>query len=357
MKLRKPDFRKVRERLPFTMPIFRILLALIMPFALFSNRINLAFAIFLITALIGFFDVLRKRSLKIQSQLWSALDPFADKLLINITAMLLYTKGLLPLWIAVVFLAKDIIMVVGGLAILIRNRFTIFKQNILDKVSTFMQVIALLLAIKGSQDLILLYGAVFFTALSAAAAFMKSNYRLARKTDIDEFKFKNLIKLADIVTLLNVVSGLASAYFAINNKFSFAASMLIAAVFFDFLDGKVARLTKRTGDFGKELDSLADTVSFGVAPAIFGYSLIQTSLAQKPIAVVAFAVFLFAGILRLARYNIMNLPGEYAGMPITMNGLLIPIIYFTKVPFNYYPYIYLFLALLMVSSIRVKKVF
>ena len=352
MRIRKPDFRKVRERLPFTMPIFRILLALIIPFAILSGQFNIAFAVFLVTAIIGFFDVLKKRSLKIQSQLWSILDPFADKLLINATAITLYLKGYLPLWIVGVFFAKDILMVVAGLVILIKNRFTIFKQNLFDKIATFMQVIALLLTIKGNVDIILLYSAVVLTILSALFAAMKSNYRLARRTDIDEFKFKNLIKLADIVTLLNVVSGLASAYFAINNKFGPAAAMLIVAVAFDTLDGKVARLTHRTGDFGKELDSLADTVSFGVAPAIFGYSLIQTN-----IAAIAFAVFLFAGILRLARYNIMNLSGEYAGMPITLNGLLIPLIYFIKVPVNYYPYLYIFLAILMVSSIRVKKVF
>ena len=55
--------------------------------------------------------------------------------------------------------------------------------------------------------------------------------------------------------------------------------VLLFAVVFDYADGKVARLMKREGDFGKQLDSLADTISFGVAPAIFGFSLIQTNFA------------------------------------------------------------------------------
>jgi len=95
---------------------------------------------------------------------------------------------------------------------------------------------------------------------------------------------------------------------------------------------------------------LADTISFGVAPAVFGFSLMQT-----PLAIVAFTIFIFCGILRLAKYNIIDLKKEYEGMPITLNGLLIPLIYFLRVPFDFYPYIYLILGVLMISSLRIKK--
>ena len=112
--------------------------------------------------------------------------------------------------------------------------------------------------------------------------------------------------------------------------------------------------------FGKELDSLADTVSFGVAPAIFGFSLMQSSsnLHQLRITfgIIAFTIFLFCGILRLARYNIMDMKGTFQGMPITLNGIIIPLAYFLNVPIKFYPYIYISLGILMVSSIRIKKV-
>lgn len=122
------------------------------------------------------------------------------------------------------------------------------------------------------------------------------------------------------------------------------------AVVADYADGKIAKKLHQENTFGKELDSLADTISFGVAPAIFGFSLIQT-----PLAIVAFTIFLFCGVLRLAKYNIMGTHDSYEGMPITLNGIIIPLIYIAKVPFDYYPYIYILLGILMVSSLRIRK--
>ena len=110
-------------------------------------------------------------------------------------------------------------------------------------------------------------------------------------------------------------------------------------------------LTIQQKAYLKELDSLADTISFGVAPAIFGFTLIQT-----PLAIVSFTIFLFCGVLRLARYNIMDMKDSYAGMPITLNGIIIPLIFITNVPFDYYPYIYILLGILMISSLKFKKI-
>jgi len=51
----------------------------------------------------------------------------------------------------------------------------------------------------------------------------------------------------------------------------------------------------------------------------------------------------------------MEFKGEYHGMPITLNGVIVPLVYFLKMPFDYYPYLYLILSILMISSLRVKK--
>ena len=122
---------------------------------------------------------------------------------------------------------------------------------------------------------------------------------------------------------------------------------------------KIAKSMQQQNTFGKELDSLSDTVSFGVAPAIFGFSLMQFASnfnqLQVTFGVIAFTIFLFCGILRLARYNIMDIKGAFQGMPITLNGIIIPLAYFLNISIKFYPYIYLTLGILMVSSFRVKK--
>ena len=165
-------------------------------------------------------------------------------------------------------------------------------------------------------------------------------------------EFQILMKLPDFFTFFNLFMGLSAILFAINKHYNLSIAAFLFAVLFDYLDGKIARLVRREGEFGKQLDSLSDTVSFGIAPAIFAFTLIKT-----PFAVIMFTIFLFAGVLRLARYNIMEFSGDYSGMPITINGLVIPVIYFFNTPYTVYPYIYLFLAILMISPITFKKLF
>ncbi|MBI2654410.1 CDP-diacylglycerol--serine O-phosphatidyltransferase [Candidatus Woesearchaeota archaeon] len=202
--------------------------------------------------------------------------------------------------------------------------------------------------------------ALVLTVASGIYALVKSEFRFTRKkTDLDEFRIYNLIKFADIFTLMNVALGLVSIVFAIDSNFDYAAFVLLIAVAFDYLDGKIAKSMQQQNPFGKELDSLADTVSFGVAPAIFGFSLMQFTsdirYFQITFGMISFTVFLFCGILRLARYNIMDIKGAFQGMPITLNGIIIPLAYFIGVPIKFYPYIYLLLGIFMVSSFRIKK--
>jgi len=118
--------------------------------------------------------------------------------------------------------------------------------------------------------------------------------------------------------------------------FDHAALAIGFAIVFDSVDGRVARMTRTTSDFGKELDSLADVVTFGVAPALLAYiwgfrmlpATVMPMLRDKllPLGVVACFLFLICGACRLARFNIsvnphpMN-PGRpgrkyFVGMPI-----------------------------------------
>ncbi|HLC50434.1 MAG TPA: CDP-diacylglycerol--serine O-phosphatidyltransferase [Candidatus Nanoarchaeia archaeon] len=348
-----------REKLLFTIPWLRCILALIVGIALIAGRRNISLFIFILAILIGFFDgFIAKRY---PSMLRSVIDFFADKLLVNVAAMALAFRGIIPFWVALIFLARDMLTVIGGTILLYKGLRREFKPTVLGKISYFFQIMALIPPIINFEiDWYLMSAALALTFASGAYALIKSEFRFARKkTDLDEFRMLKLIKLADIFTLLNVAIGLMSIVFSIENSFNYAAFFLLIAVAFDYLDGKIAKAMHQQNDFGKELDSLADTVSFGVAPAIFGFSLMQDAIGTSQIKItfgmITLAVFLFCGILRLARYNIMNLKGSFQGMPITLNGIMIPAAYYMHAPVKFYPYIYLVLGILMVSSFRIKK--
>lgn len=350
-----------KEKIFSTITWLRCVLAVVVAISLALNRRGIALLIFILTALVGFFENFISR--RYPSQMRSIIDFFADKLLVNLAAVILAVKGIIPLWVALVILARDMLTVIGGIILIYRDLRREFKPTVLGKVSYFFQLMALLQPMMNGQvDWILVYIALAFTIASGVYALVKSEFRFARrKTDLNEFRIYRLLKLADLFTLFNVALGLLSIVFSVNNNFGYAAFVLLIAVAFDYLDGKIARVMNQQSVFGKELDSLADTVSFGVAPAIFGFSLMQaasgTNQLQITFGIIAFTTFLFCGILRLARYNIMDLKGSFQGMPITLNGIIIPLTYFLKVPIKFYPYIYLMLGILMVSSFRVKKLF
>jgi CDP-diacylglycerol--serine O-phosphatidyltransferase len=120
-----------------------------------------------------------------------------------------------------------------------------------------------------------------------------------------------------VLTTANVFCGFYGIIAALREEFYHAALAILVAVVFDGLDGKVARLTKTTSNFGIEYDSLADLLSFGVAP-----SLILYLWALEPVGrfgwIAAF-IFLICGALRLARFNVQvgQTPGfHFTGLPI-----------------------------------------
>jgi CDP-diacylglycerol---serine O-phosphatidyltransferase len=337
-----------KKRIFITLALLRIFLAWILFFIILSGIKNIPIFLFILTAFLSFFEnFIHKES---KSQLKSLLDFLSDKLLINLTAIALVIVNSLPIWVLIIFLARDLLTVFGGMYLFYKDIRREFKATFIGKITLFFQIMALIPVILGEIDWVLMWTAIILTAASAIELIFKSEFRLTRKTDINEFKLSSLLKTADIFTLANIIFGLTAIFFAINGNYNYMAIALFSAVISDYLDGKLARKLKQQNAFGKELDSLADTISFGVTPAIFGFSLIQT-----PLAILAFTIFLFSGVLRLARYNIMNIHDGYTGMPITLNGIIIPLIYISKVPFDYYPYIYILLGLLMVSSLRIKK--
>ena len=138
--------------------------------------------------------------------------------------------------------------------------------------------------------------------------------------------------IPNILTLTNLSIGLCSIIWAAQNKENlvFCSWLILIAMLFDFMDGKLARLLNTSSDFGKQLDSLADLVSFGVAPAIIVFQLINTyNPHNTKLAYIALMIPIFSA-LRLANYNIDERQGNhFLGITTPINALFfcsIPII-------------------------------
>lgn len=127
--------------------------------------------------------------------------------------------------------------------------------------------------------------------------------------------------LPNMVTSGNLLCGLFSLILVIHGRYVPAAWLVFFAVIFDGFDGKVARMLGGGSQFGMEFDSLADLVSFGVAPAILLY---QVELKDLHIAGVVMACFFALCVaLRLARFNVVHVPGPFQGLPCPAGGLFV----------------------------------
>lgn len=171
----------------------------------------------------------------------------------------------------------------------------------------------------------------------------------------ENFVIFQMIEFPDVLTLLNLISGMISILFSVAGEYKLAAILMLVAVFFDLIDGRIARYMKKATPFGRELDSLCDIVSFGAAPVVLAFQTTKNIGEGWIFAAIIYIVFLAAGALRLARFNIKEL-NYFEGMPITMNGLVIPIFYFVGLT-SWYPFIFLVSAILMISAFRIKKFF
>ena len=164
------------------------------------------------------------------------------------------------------------------------------------------------------------------------------------------------LKLADFLTMANLWCGV-SAVIVASKGYSFLASILIlSSVFFDLLDGRIARYLNQVNMFGKELDSLSDIVSFGIGPVALFFSL--SSL--DALSIFGSIFFVSCAMLRLARFNIKRLK-HFEGVPITVNGILFPFLFFLKMvlpdSLALWPFIFIVMGILMVSAFKVRKVF
>jgi CDP-diacylglycerol--serine O-phosphatidyltransferase len=165
--------------------------------------------------------------------------------------------------------------------------------------------------------------------------------------------------VTNIITLFNLLFGSLSILYTFKGEYGYAAMAIVAAVLMDSMDGRVARKLHTASDLGKELDSLCDLVSFGVAPSILIYTQVFSSLNDftARVAIVATLLYIMCGALRLARFNILNCSEFFLGIPITLAGLLMAMIslFFSTIPNLVILVLMLSFAFLMVSNLRVPK--
>ena len=170
--------------------------------------------------------------------------------------------------------------------------------------------------------------------------------------------------LPNMLTLIGVCIGLTSIRFALDGKFEFAIIAIIFAALIDGLDGRIARLIKATSKVGKELDSLTDVISFGVAPAFIMYFWKLNELGR--IGWLICLIYVVCVALRLARFNVNSgkepswRDNFFEGVPSPAGGVLVlmPLIYSLSdiQVFNvnhdfFVPILFVIISILLISKV------
>jgi CDP-diacylglycerol--serine O-phosphatidyltransferase len=167
-----------------------------------------------------------------------------------------------------------------------------------------------------------------------------------------------ITQLPNLLTLCNITMGLSSIITASLGNFTLAGLLILVGAVFDRLDGHVARKYQLTSEMGKQLDSLSDLITFGIAPAIaiFLLSFADTFVLGFIITI----IFVTCGAYRLARYNTVDFSGVYVGLPITIAGFFMALLLLWQTQSSVHPYwiavIILLLSYLMVCKREIKKV-
>ncbi len=156
--------------------------------------------------------------------------------------------------------------------------------------------------------------------------------------------------IPNIITMMNLILGMAAVLLTYEGSFSSAAILVLIGMVCDGLDGRLARLLHAESLFGKELDSLSDVITFGVAPAFIMYAAVLRNFGT--IGVIVAIAFPVAGAFRLARFNLDTVARSYfEGLPITAAGGILAAftLYYGLIPMVLMPYLTALLAILMVS--------
>lgn len=155
-----------------------------------------------------------------------------------------------------------------------------------------------------------------------------------------------------IFTVIRISSGLYAIGATVQARFDHAAIAIGVALLSDLFDGKVARLLGSASDFGTQLDSLADVVGFGVAPAVlaFYWGVIRTPLGDLA-GFLTCCAYVSCTVFRLARFNVSAPSPGFVGLPTPgAAGVVAAVVFFVKTPLNQWKVTALWLAVLLILS-------
>ncbi len=177
-------------------------------------------------------------------------------------------------------------------------------------------------------------------------------------TDETKLEIKPRYNYANMVTLMNLSMGCFSILCVIGNEQLLAVGFVLIGTLLDRLDGKIARKLDMVTEIGRELDSLADLVSFGVAPAILLWSLSLNEIYMYGSAVTI--IYILSGAYRLARFNISKPTDYYIGVPITIAGGIMAIMSVIVIRHSIGPYMPTLLTVtlsysMVTTNIKVMK--
>lgn len=162
--------------------------------------------------------------------------------------------------------------------------------------------------------------------------------------------------MANLITLGNISFGGAALMATVNESYSNAVLFILIAALLDRYDGKVARKYNLESELGKQLDSMSDIISFGVAPALLMYKVALSMFGS--LGMIVAVLYIAGGAFRLARFNITESNGFFTGLPITAAGAVLTISYFFSSWLSpvFYLILFLVLAVAMISNFSLKKV-
>ena len=163
-----------------------------------------------------------------------------------------------------------------------------------------------------------------------------------------EYSFTKFIP--NSITLMSLIAGISSIKFSIQGNWKLSVLMIMLAAFFDFFDGWIARKLKKSSQFGAELDSLSDFISFGVAPALLINLCFTNELGR--IGWIFSLFYIVCAALRLARFNIENLKEQsitFFGIPSpAAAGIIMVPFYLNFINFNLFIINQLFLSSILI---------
>lgn len=167
--------------------------------------------------------------------------------------------------------------------------------------------------------------------------------------------------IPNIFTFINLSCGIFSLLSTFEGKYVLSSIFILIAGLVDRYDGRVARFLQVSSDLGKELDSLADLVSFGVSPSVLLYILFELNNfgPYGLLGIILLITFPICGAYRLARYNTTSFGGVFTGVPITITGCFLALIALISCYIDIHlSIIVIFMLLgayLMVSKLKLKK--